>query len=125
VTGTSVGQQGVILRTVSGGIGIQQISSEVPGKFKLLQNYPNPFNPSTTIRFLINSAGKVKLAVYDISGKEVSLIVNEVLHSGIYEAKWEAGKLTSGIYFYRLSSESLNAGSAKVYTETRKMVLLK
>ena len=99
-------------------VGISSISSQIPERYTLHQNYPNPFNPSTKIRFEIPGSPEiVKLAVYDISGKEVARLVNEELPAGVYEYDFDGGNLSSGMYFYRLE-----AGS---FVETRKMVLVK
>jgi Secretion system C-terminal sorting domain/Domain of unknown function (DUF5122) beta-propeller len=88
-----------------------------PNENSLLQNYPNPFNPVTNFKFQIVKPGLVTLKIYDILGKEVSTIVNEELEAGYYSYKWDASKLASGIYFYKI-----NAGS---YTEVKKMLMIK
>jgi hypothetical protein len=98
-------------------LGIQQISSEIPNGFSLKQNYPNPFNPSTNIKFDLPASSFTKLAVYDITGREVAPLVNEKLSPGTYEYKFDASKLTSGVYFYKLQ-----AGD---FIETKRMVLVK
>jgi hypothetical protein len=104
-------------------IGIQPISSEIPKSFSLSQNYPNPFNPSTKIKFDIPQDSRlhgndgVLLVVYDILGREVSTLVNEQLKPGTYEVEFDGTNYSSGMYFYKLTTESFN--------ETRKMVLLK
>jgi hypothetical protein len=85
--------------------------------YSLFQNYPNPFNPSTTIRFTIPSDGLVQLQVYDILGREIATLVNEYRHKGKYEVKFDTGKLSSGIYIYRI-----NCGT---FTKSRLMVLQK
>jgi len=102
--------------------GIQNISNEVPKVFWLGQNYPNPFNPSTKIRFDIksnvnNEKANVRLTVFDILGREISVLVDQKYQSGTYEAVWDASKLPSGIYFYKLESDS--------YSETKKAILIK
>jgi hypothetical protein len=98
-------------------IGIQNISSEVPSSFKLNQNYPNPFNPVTNIEFSIQKAGNIKLTVFDIQGKEVAQLFNGNLNAGSYKYDFDAGKLTSGVYFYKLQTEE--------FTDTKKMLLVK
>lgn len=115
--GYIVGNSGKILKTVNGGIGIHQISSNVPSGYNLSQNYPNPFNPVTNIEFSIPKNGFAKLIVFDVSGKEIAVLVNENLSIGTYRADFDAGKISSGIYFYRLETNS--------YTETKKMILVK
>jgi len=96
--------------------------SIVPGKFELFQNYPNPFNPTTIIKYEIpdqvrNDRSLVTLKVYDVLGNEIATLVNEEKEPGTYEVEFDASKLPSGIYFYRL-----NAGS---FIETKKMILLR
>jgi predicted acyl esterase len=98
-------------------IGIQPISSNVPSEFSLQQNYPNPFNPTTNIKFNIPKRDNVTLKVFNILGKEVATLVKENLKAGTYEVKFDGGNLSSGIYFYKLETQS--------YKETKKMVLIK
>ena len=98
-------------------IGVQINSAIIPENYKLYQNYPNPFNPVTKIKFDLPESGFVKLAVYDILGKEVSILVNEYLGSGSYTADLNASILSSGIYFYTLQSGD--------FVTTKKMILTK
>lgn len=88
-----------------------------PQAFGLAQNYPNPFNPSTNIRYSISRAEHVRLAVYDLLGREVSLLVNGEVGPGEHEVRFDASRLPSGIYVYRLQ-----AGGQ---SEVRKMTLSK
>ena len=85
--------------------------------YRLYQNFPNPFNPSTTIKYSIAKSGFVSLKVFDVTGREVVALVNSVLKSGTYDTIFNADKLTSGVYYYQLSSED--------FCETRKMLLIK
>jgi predicted CXXCH cytochrome family protein len=85
--------------------------------YALSQNYPNPFNPSTTITFAIPQSGIVRLAVFDASGREVSLLVNGSYQAGNYQVNWNAANLPSGVYYYRLTSGS--------FSSVKKMVLAK
>jgi len=91
--------------------------NQVPNKFELYQNYPNPFNPVTTIKYDIIKSQDVKLAVYDILGREVAALVNEQHHPGSYEVSWDASGFASGIYFYTLTSGN--------FVSTKKLMLLK
>jgi hypothetical protein len=75
---------------------------EIPSAFALEQNYPNPFNPTTNIRYSIPSEGFVTLRIYDMLGQEVATLVNHVQSAGVYTANFNAGSMTSGIYFYSL-----------------------
>lgn len=98
-------------------IGIQNISGEVPENFGLAQNFPNPFNPVTTINFEIPKSGFVKMAIYDLLGRELEVPVAQILSAGVYSADWNAASYPSGVYFYRLESAGINI--------TKKMVLAK
>jgi hypothetical protein len=88
-----------------------------PKTFSLLQNFPNPFNPTTTISFYLPSKSFVSLTVFDIVGRKIATIISEEMSPGTYSRQWNAAKLSSGIYFYRLQ--------AGTYIETKKLVLLK
>jgi hypothetical protein len=89
----------------------------LPTYYSLGQNQPNPFNPSTTINFTLPQAGKVELAVYNVLGAKILTLVNGDLNAGYHLVKFDATKLCSGIYFYRLT-----AGN---FTDMKKMVLMK
>lgn len=104
---------------VGGGIltSVAATSVSIVTEFKLMQNYPNPFNPNTTIRYTIPKASRVTLKVYNVLGQEVATLVNEEKFAGSHEIHWNANKLSSGVYFYRLK-----AGS---FTSIKKMLLLK
>jgi hypothetical protein len=91
--------------------------SIIPKEFELGQNYPNPFNPSTTISYKIPKDVFVSIKVYDVSGREVSTLVNENKKAGVYNTKFSAGNHSSGIYFY-----VLKAGD---FVQAKKLVLLK
>lgn len=126
-TGWLVGIWGTIYKTTNGGgqgftIGVNQISSEIPGKFLLSQNYPNPFNPVTKIVFNVPSnlngqLSDTRLDIFDVSGKLIETLVNQNLSAGIYEVNWNADNFPSGVYFYTLKSNH--------YSETKRMVLMK
>ncbi len=96
---------------------IQQTGTELPKEFKLKQNYPNPFNPNTNIHFSVTKTGRVIIKVFDIAGREVTTLSNEMLSPGTYKVDFNASNLTSGIYFYRMT--------AGEFTETKKMILIK
>jgi len=97
--------------------GIEQISTELPKTFTMSQNYPNPFNPTTTFQFQMPLSGLVTVKVFDILGREVAILLNEVKSAGVYQITWNASILPSGVYFYQL-----HAGS---FLEVKKAVLLK
>ncbi|MGH2575410.1 MAG: T9SS type A sorting domain-containing protein, partial [Ignavibacteria bacterium] len=86
-------------------IGINPISTEVPKDFYINQNYPNPFNPLTKIRFGLPKSAYVKITVYNVLGKEISILVNQKLEAGSYETDWDGSNHSSGIYFYKIESE--------------------
>lgn len=92
-------------------------ASNIPGEFRLYQNYPNPFNSTTTVRFRISDFGFVSLKVYDITGREVAVLVSEKELPGEYTVEFNASDLASGVYLYRL-----RAGS---FRDTRKLILMK
>jgi hypothetical protein len=99
-------------------------NQNLPKAFNLEQNYPNPFNPSTKIKYTIPNVSlsgvegsRVQLKVYDVLGNEVATLVNDYKPAGIYEVTFDASKLSSGIYFYKLQSGN--------FVETKKMVLLR
>jgi len=95
--------------------GIKDTKNDFPSEFSLGQNYPNPFNPSTTFGIRIAESGPVSLKVYDLLGQEVTVLLNERKEPGTYEVRFDASRLASGVYLYRLS--------AGTFTQTRKMIL--
>lgn len=126
VTVNAVGRVGgtdippVHFRTMAlnvGFVGIHGNGSEIPEKFFLYQNYPNPFNPATKIRFDLSKSGNVKLAVYDVSGKQVAEIVNANYAAGEYSFDFNAENFATGVYFYKLETPE--------FTSIKKMVLIK
>lgn len=97
--------------------GINAINTDIPSKYFLSQNYPNPFNPVTNIKFDIPQRSNVEISIFDILGKEISVLVNEELNPGTFEVNWDASNFPSGVYFYKIETED--------FSESRKMVLLK
>jgi len=91
--------------------------------YSLLQNFPNPFNPTTTVRYSLPFDSKVLIRIYNILGQDVKLLKDEIVSAGNYEVQFNSSNLPSGIYFYRLSAESID-GKQK-YSSTKKMILLK
>jgi hypothetical protein len=98
-------------------VGAVEAVSATLGRFWLSQCYPNPFNPRTTIRYEVPGATHVNLTVYDVLGREVSVLVNEKKPSGNYRVKFDGSSLASGVYFYRLQAGDLVA--------TKRFLLLK
>ncbi len=89
----------------------------IPTEYKLEQNYPNPFNPSTTIKFSLPEKSMVTLKIYNIVGEEVATLINKERDSGIHSADFDASRLSSGAYFYKIQAGSFN--------QVKKMLLLK
>lgn len=98
---------------------VQERSREegTPRVFALHQNYPNPFNPSTTITYELPKSSEVRLSVYDVLGREVSVLVNERRDAGVHEVKFDGSNLASGVYFYRMQAED--------FVQSRKLIFLK
>lgn len=96
---------------------VENKESVIPDEYKLYQNYPNPFNPVTTIKYDIVKAQDVKLVIYDLLGREVTILVNAQQQPGSYEVSWDASNFATGIYFYTLTSGNFKA--------TKKLILLK
>lgn len=92
-------------------------NQSIPTSFKLEQNYPNPFNPETTINFQLPEMSNVQIKVYDILGNEISTLINEAKQPGNHSVKFNAEKLPSGVYFYKLV--------AGKYFATKKMMIIK
>jgi len=110
-------ESGIMLTKYANATSVKQISSEIPESFSLNQNYPNPFNPVTVINYELRVSGFVMLKVFDISGREVSALVNEKQNAGTYSVTFDASNLSSGTYFYRLTKGD--------FSETKKMILTK
>ena len=89
----------------------------IPKEYSLSQNYPNPFNPSTIINYQLPKQAHMTLKIYDILGREVKTLVDEIKNAGNYKIEFNASNLSSGIYFYRLQSNS--------FSQTKKLILLK
>jgi hypothetical protein len=102
--------------TRSSAVSISNLS-QASGLYSLEENYPNPFNPSTTFTFSIPEASFVKLAVYDVQGREMEVLVNGYTKSGSYKVNFNASGLPSGVYFYRIESGK--------YSASKKMLLVK
>jgi hypothetical protein len=98
-------------------LSLANLSGATPNTFYLAQNYPNPFNPSTTIEFSLAAPSHVELTVFNVLGQEVTTLANGQYQAGVQSIVWDANEVSSGVYFYRLTTDN------KV--ETRKMMLLK
>jgi len=98
-------------------------TNERPTVYNLFQSYPNPFNPSTIIRYSLPFESKLTIKIYNTLGQEVEILKDDILSAGNYEVQFNSSSLPSGVYFYRLSAESLD-GKQK-YSSIKKMILLK
>jgi CotH kinase protein/Lamin Tail Domain/Chitobiase/beta-hexosaminidase C-terminal domain/Secretion system C-terminal sorting domain len=95
----------------------KQLGSEIPAEFILEQNYPNPFNPTTEINFALPQNGNVKLVVFNSIGQQVMELINNEMVAGFHKVNFDASRLSSGIYFYSISSGN--------FTNVKKMILMK
>lgn len=98
-------------------VGIEPVSNEIPASYSLSQNYPNPFNPSTSIKFSVPLQTNAVLKIHNALGTEVDNILFGNISAGYYKYSYNAGKLSSGVYFYTLLTDN--------FRETKKMILLK
>ncbi|MCX6161149.1 MAG: T9SS type A sorting domain-containing protein [Ignavibacteriae bacterium] len=117
VTGFAIGASGIVLKLSETVTLTPSEGNIIPAEYKLAQNYPNPFNPVTKIGYSIPKSGYVTISVHDILGKEVAVIVNEYKNAGSFTVEFDAVKLTSGVYFYKIISGN--------FSDTKKMMVLK
>ena len=96
---------------------VEQVSALAPEKFELHQNYPNPFNPTTVIRFDLPERGLVKLEVFDLLGRRVATLVDDVLQAGRQTVEFDAHGLSSGVYLYKIEANG--------FAQARRMVLVR
>jgi len=105
-----------VIKVANNPVGISN-NQTIPSTFSLNQNYPNPFNPSTSIEYSLPKGSHVTLKVFDAVGREVGILVDEYKSAGSYKVSYDGGRLSSGVYFYSLSSDG--------FRETKKMTLVK
>jgi photosystem II stability/assembly factor-like uncharacterized protein len=117
IHGYGIGPYGTIVKYIYPEITNLIVHEYALSDFYLEQNYPNPFNPSTKINYTIPKDGFVKLAVYNLLGEEVALLVNGIQRADKYEVNFDATGLSSGIYIYKIESAN--------FTASRKLVLMK
>jgi hypothetical protein len=98
-------------------VGISGNGNEIPENFNLGQNYPNPFNPVTKITFALPKNGDVSLKVFDVLGREIAVLVDKFVNAGSYTVNFDASRLSSGVYFYRITSGE--------FSDTKKLMLVK
>ena len=127
---------GGFLATRSGGVtSVHPEAPQIPLTCELRQNYPNPFNPTTVIGYEVPVVSAVSLRVYDLLGREVAILINEVEAPGTHSVTFNASGLASGVYLYRIEAGSPStpkgqapkgqAGSGRGFVQTKKLVLLK
>ncbi len=118
-SGWLVGWDGAIMHTSDGGVTFFEGTAprDIPRQLHLSQNYPNPFNPSTTIKYELPKSSEVRLSVYDMLGREVSVLVNDRMDAGVHEVRFDGSNLATGVYMSRLT-----AGSN---VQSRKLLLLR
>jgi hypothetical protein len=93
------------------------IPNTLPSEFQLQQNYPNPFNPTTNIQFSVPNLSPVSISIFNVRGEFIEYLVNDIYAPGNYTMHMDAGDYSSGIYFYRLQTES------SIFT--RKFIIIK
>jgi len=110
-------------------VSVEESDGNSPTEFWLGQNYPNPFNPSTEILFSLPRAAKVKLQIFDVLGRQVATLVDELASPGNYKVLWDGKNMSgqavaSGVYLYRITANNVS-GSGQAFVLTKKMILLK
>jgi len=98
-------------------VGIADGLPSVPFTYQLMQNYPNPFNPTTAISYQLIANSHVSLDIFDVLGRRVATLVDDVHQPGVYTVRWDASSFPSGVYFYRLEAGDFRA--------SRKLMVLK
>lgn len=98
---------------------------DMPYSFQLRQNYPNPFNPTTQIQYQIAVSSEVLVKVYDLTGREITVLVADSKQSGLHSIIFDSGNVASGIYMYRIQAIPIEGANPKTYTESRKMTIIK
>jgi hypothetical protein len=119
-----MGDYGITLRFENQFTSSEPNGNIVPENYKLEQNFPNPFNPSTSIKYSVPVNADVVIKIYDITGREVSTLVNAAKQAGTYEVNFDASHLASGVYLYRIDVQDIS-GKTNVFTSTKKMILIK
>lgn len=109
----------------SGLVGVTEAEKVLPKTFALAQNYPNPFNPNTTIQYSVPKESSVTLEVYSLLGQRIATLVNGRVSTGNHNVDWNAAHAASGLYFYRITANSLDGTNAVMVSIVRKMVLNK
>ncbi len=101
------------------------VAERMPVEYALRQNFPNPFNPGTTIQYELSEPSQVRLSVYDVLGREVSVLVNEGMEAGRHTVRLDGTGLSSGVYLYRVQARPLRPEGGRDFVQTRRCVVLK
>jgi hypothetical protein len=104
---------------------IKEPKNTTPVEFKIEQNFPNPFNLSTIIRYYVPETSIISIKVYDLTGREIAILINEEKQPGGYSIPFNGNGLASGVYYYRIEGIKNNGTMGRNFTETKKMILLK
>ena len=102
-----------------------EITSEIPSDFTLIQNYPNPFNAATTIEFSTPERAFITLKILNIQGQDVKTLFSKNVNAGSHSVNWHAGDVSSGIYFLYLYAEPMTGNKTKIYSQIKKLTLIK
>jgi hypothetical protein len=97
-------------------------AQKIPNEFALEQNYPNPFNPVTNIKYQITDISYVSLRIYDMLGREVATLVDEMQEAGFKSIRWDASSVVTGVYYYQLT---IHYSQGKTSIQTRKLILIR
>ena len=113
----------LMFRTLDRTGAAEERGKRVPTEYALHQNYPNPFNPSTTLRFDLPRQSIVTLSVYNLLGQEIAKLVDHrTMGAGYQTVRFDASRITTGVYLYRLSAEGVNG---KSFVRVMKMMLIR
>ena len=119
----AITDRGIYIVNKNGATAVK-VQNQIPLQYELFQNYPNPFNPTTAISYQLSAFSHVTLKVYDVLGREIETLVDAYKPAGKYSINFNASKLASGVYFYRMSAYS-SSGQASNFVGTKKLILLK
>ena len=124
--GNNMSQAGAVYVFGPGSTGVgDDGSGDMPQSFRLNQNFPNPFNPATTITFELPQASDVRLSLFDLLGREISVLLNERRTAGVHAVRLDGSSLASGVYFYRLQARPIRDGQAGDYIAVKKLLMLR
>lgn len=130
LTGMSIADSRLVslpVATKNGKVTIASVTaaekSSLPKDYSISQNYPNPFNPTTVIDYYLPKESHVELAIFNAIGQKIAVLINGITQAGLHKAQWNARNFSSGIYFYTI--RAFNNTDGRIFTETKKLILLK